>query len=217
MSVIPLVPKNQRLPETVVDNENEYSSAGSLGGKVIMIRPLDAKALLPDSGNANTSYDLHLGDKYSDFRDTNPIAICEPGVKLLPGRSIIIETLEEVRMPRCYFGLIIPRVTIMRQGITNTFSKVDPGYNGKLYITVFNLSKKVVLLEKTVPFCSLSILDVAGNAQTRDKYHTIGFPTMSKRTILYQVMDGIEWNQTLLTAILIIATIILTIVQIIKI
>ncbi len=73
----------------------------------------------------------------------------------------MIETEEEVWLPHGMFGYIVPRVSLLQGGVSNTLSKVDPGYHDHLVVTVFNLGKKEIPLKQGQPFCALVVHDVA--------------------------------------------------------
>lgn len=58
---------------------------------------------------------------------------------------------------------------MLQEGISNTLSKVDPGYQGHLLVTLFNLGKKNYELKRGKKFCSLVIHDVAQGATLYNK------------------------------------------------
>jgi len=63
-------------------------------------------------------------------------------------------------MPAGLFGYIVPRVRWLQQGVSNTLSKVDSGYNGRLLVTLFNLGQNTVPIAGKAGFCSLVVHDV---------------------------------------------------------
>lgn len=104
----------------------------------------------------------------------------------------------------------------MQKGLSNTSSKIDPGYNGKLLITVFNLGKRKISLKKGDKFCTLYVLDIKAGAtpyNKQSKQITGGY----KRGLFSKIKDSIETNQAYFTIILIPLTIFLTIAQIVQI
>lgn len=105
--------------------------------------------------------------------------------------------------------------TISLQPGSAVIIKIDPGYEGKLSITVFNLGKRTVQLKKAQDFCTLYVLDVREGVipYTKDAKKIAG---NSRKDLLSRVRDFIETNQTYFTIILTIATIVLTIVQIVQ-
>jgi dCTP deaminase len=111
--------------------------------------------------NCNASYDLRVGNKYKDHRNDTIQALNKGEyIELLLGNAVIIQTEEEVRLPRELFGQILPRVSLLELGIANTPSKIDPGYAGHLLITTFNHGKRTEKLRREQRFCSLHRLTV---------------------------------------------------------
>jgi hypothetical protein len=46
---------------------------------------------------------------------------------------------------------------MLEKGLSNTLSKVDPGYTGRLSVTLFNLGPRKVRVKRGEQFCSLVI------------------------------------------------------------
>jgi|SRR5581483_11915633 len=154
MSVIPFVTQGPN--PTVVCKEDQFTPRGS----AMLILNFDETQF--ENDNPNASYDLRIGRAYKDHRDQEQWTLPTGGeIPLLPGGAILIETEEEVWLPRGRFGYIVPRVTLLQDGVSNTLSKVDPGYHDHLVVTVFNLGKKVVKLKQGQRFCALVVHDVA--------------------------------------------------------
>jgi dCTP deaminase len=211
MSVIPLV-----VGQTVATTEQAFEAAGGRQGSRLLIRSFDTAQLAGDA--ANLSYDLRVGAEYKDHRDgwigrmtaTEDIPL-RPGdaetehITLHPGDAVIIETEESVHMPAAMFGYIVPRVRWLQQGISNTLSKIDPGYNGRLLITLFNLGRNKVDIPRLERFCSLVIHDVADGARLYE-----GEPKRisgtGRRTAWQRVRDGLEANRTAVEIALILVT-----------
>jgi dCTP deaminase len=140
MSVIPLIRQN-----TIVETEAAFHQAGGDDGGAMWIQNLDPLQLL--AAASNVSYDLRVGGEYKDHREVGKKNLPTGSeISLLPGAAVIIETEEKVRLPRSMFGYIVPKVLLLQKGLSNTISKVDPGYDGHLLVTVFNLGKEIVPL-----------------------------------------------------------------------
>ena len=146
------------------------SDAFSREGSAILIQNRDPVQLSPDDNECNATYDLRVGQIYRDHRsfDSQELGLSDQ-ISLLPGNAVIIETEELVAFPKQRFGQILPKVSLLQQGIANTPSKVDPGYNGYLLITAFNHGKQTIALRRGQRFCSLHVFDVEGPVRPYDK------------------------------------------------
>jgi len=163
MSVVPL-----RLGVSVVDNEDGFQAAGGFEGNAALIFNLDAPQLSGKS--SNVSYDLRVGSEYKGHRDAEKTELPEDGELVLhPGNAVLIQSEEVVFLPRNLFGYVVPKVSLLQQGITNTLSKVDPGYNGPLIVTLFNLSKADFHLKRRDHFCSIVLHTVGEGALLYNK------------------------------------------------
>lgn len=164
MSVIPLLKAGDNT--TVVSTRDEFTRRGAFEGKALLITNIDEEQLQPEDKESHLSYDLRVGPEYKDHRDDQKHGLLEGEyIEFLPGVAVILQTEENVCLPRSMFAYIIPRVKVLQKGLSNIVSKVDPGYDGPLVITVFNLGKKTISLKRGERFCSLvvhSVLDGAG-------------------------------------------------------
>ncbi|HYX14111.1 MAG TPA: hypothetical protein VE944_07050 [Nostoc sp.] len=213
MSVIPFILDGSN--RTVVETREEYEKAGGLEGNVIFILNLDTKQIR-NTESSNATYDLKVGDEYRDHRDFGKTDLLDNGkISLQAGSTVIIETAQEVKFPKSRFGHVVPKVSLLQHGLSNTSSKIDPGYEGKLSITVFNLGKKTIELKKGQVFCTLYVIDVKEGVIPYQK-GSKKIAGNSRKDLLSRVRDFIETNQTYFTIILTIATIVLTIVQIVQ-
>ncbi|WP_026104289.1 hypothetical protein [Anabaena sp. PCC 7108] len=206
MSVIPFILDGSN--KTVVETEDEYSKAGGPEGKVIWIKNLDTKQLdtkqLLSTKSSNATYDLRVGREYRDHKESGKHDLLDNGkISLQPGAAVIIETQEEFKFPKTRFGHVVPKVSLLQDGLSNTSSKIDPGYGGKLSITVFNLGKRTVELKKGDPFCTIYVLDVQEGVIPYDKdaKKIVG---NYKKGFLSEIRDFIDTNQTTFTIILLI-------------
>jgi dCTP deaminase len=159
VSVIPLIIDGSAA--TVVEKQTDFDVEGA----AVLIRNLD-RAQLTDTDTSNVSYDLRVGNKYRSHLEKDPREIRDEGtITLHPGSALIIETAEYVHLPRRMFGIIAPKVSLLQQGLSTTFSKVDPGYDGHLIITLFNLGQTTCELKKGQGFCAFSVIYVGEGAE----------------------------------------------------
>jgi dCTP deaminase len=141
-----------------------------IGGEAILIINPDQAQFAAGNTEANATYDLRVGNLYRDHRDDNVRTLGDNGtIELLPGQAVIIETEEEVRLPRKLFGHILPKVGLLQKGIANTPSKIDPGYIGRLVITAFNHGKRTENLDRRQKFCTLYLLSVDDDVRPYNK------------------------------------------------
>jgi deoxycytidine triphosphate deaminase len=106
MSVIPLA-----LGQTVVTTKEEFDQSGGRNGSALLIQNFDEDQL--GAASPNLSYDLRIGAVYKDHRDGGRRDLPDDGSKdsfitLLPGGAVVIETEEDLHVPRGMFGYIVP-------------------------------------------------------------------------------------------------------------
>jgi deoxycytidine triphosphate deaminase len=186
MSVIPLI-RNQ----SVVTIQEDFNPVGN----ALLITRFDESQLL--AGEPNLSYDLRVGSSYRDHREKGSFSLGEDGyITLLPRAAVIIRTEESVRLPRSMFGYIVPKVKMLEKGLSNTVSKVDAGYPGRLSVTLFNLGKKKVKVKRGEAFCSLVVHAVADGAVLYNKGEKdIGLAT--EPSLWRRFLDRIEAYEVL--------------------
>lgn len=186
MSVIPIVFKKGEKRITVATTPEQYENLAGIYGNAVLIREFDATqfdASDDTKRNSNLTYDLRVGGRYRHHSHEQPTDLMEIGDSsfvLRPKEAVIIQTEEYVHFPKSIFGHIVPKVSLLHKGISNTSSKVDPGYEGPLYITVFNLGKETVQLRRGDPFCCLYLLQVS-NVDDAHQYNKPVKITLSRR------------------------------------
>lgn len=112
MSVIPLV-KNLGL----VTKLEEFVG---FKGPAVLITNFDETQLCGEDA-PNLCYDLRVGESYRDHRRKETLSLPEGGkITLQPGTAIIIRSEESVYMPQSMFGYIVPKVSMLKKGLSNT-------------------------------------------------------------------------------------------------
>jgi dCTP deaminase len=163
VSVIPLIAEGPN--RTIVQQQAQFS----LEAPAVLILNADREQLV-ENDDSNVSYDLRIGQQCRNHVEKNVNNIAADGVvKLPPGAAFIIQTEEDLHLPRQMYGTIAPKVSLLQRGISTTFSKVDPGYHGHLLITLFNLGKNTVVLKRKDRFCALTLFEVRPGARTYDR------------------------------------------------
>lgn len=198
MSVIPL-----KLGESIVDSQDEFAKQGGFDGKAILVFNLE-RSQLSDS-SSNVSYDLRVGSEYKGHRDAEKTELPTNGeIVLRSGNAVLIQSEEIVFVPRGFFGYVVPKVKLLQSGISNTLSKVDPGYNGPLIITLFNLGKADQKLKRCDAFCTLVLHRVEAGAELYNKpgKRITGNAREPWLPRLRDRLDGVKPWITLLTALI---------------
>jgi hypothetical protein len=124
------------------------------------------------------------------------------------------------------FGYIVPRVKWLQQGVSNTLSKVDSGYNGRLLVTLFNLGQNTVPIDRKEGFCSLVVHDVgegvrlyegtpktiAGRDPKESKWTRIRARIRDQVKVKWQTaQDALDASRIFVEIVLILATVLLAI------
>lgn len=206
MSIIPLTTQGPE-PSVVTD-----PARFDLNGHAILIKAADPTQMSESDHECNISYDLRVGSFYRDHRSLDGRTLEDSGfVELLPGNAVIIQTEEEVSFPKCVFGQIVPKVSMLQDGISNTPGKVDPGYSGRLLVTAFNHGKRAIRLHRGQRFCSFFISKIEGRITPYSKQSKQILGVTHKRSWL-RVRDLLEANIGAATVIVLIVTAINTLV-----
>lgn len=213
MSLIPFVLQGEH--KTIVTTDLEYREANASRGTVILIKGLDKKQLADDNDSGNASYDLRIGDSYQLDKHEKPLILKDIDEFILePNSSVSIQTMEAVSFPETRFGHIVPKVKLLQKGISNTSSKIDPGYNGYLIVTLFNLGKTSVSLKREDPFCSLYVIEVSKGVIPHSKPEQKQRPAESQ-TRWEKLVDFSERRSIFLNVLLTVATLLATYVNIV--
>jgi dCTP deaminase len=164
MSVIPLIDN-----ETFVDSRAAFDANGGLSGSIILIQDVEHDQLI-DIREANATYDLRIGPEYRYLHSNIKSELHEDGhIILQKSQSVLIQTEETIYLPKKVFGIILTKVSMVQRGVSNDGSKIDPGYNGQLIVTVTNFGKDPVKLKRVEKFCSVVFFRVDGEARPYDK------------------------------------------------
>jgi deoxycytidine triphosphate deaminase len=112
----------------------------------IHIYPYSEPCLTP------VGYDLRVGNRYSSLlRGYHDI---DDKISILPGDTVLIETLEKVGMPRnrSLSALVESMVSIVSKGLSHISTTIDADWNGPLLIAIHNFTKNIIELKKEQPF-----------------------------------------------------------------
>lgn len=102
--------------------------------KGISIDPFEEKRLTP------VGYDLRVGNKGFSWKRRSVIDIKSEGsIRIDPNDTVIIETLESISLSRELSGTVHSTVSLsIPKGLSHISTTVDPGWVGKLLVSVHN-------------------------------------------------------------------------------
>jgi len=108
----------------------------------ILIAPFISEGLEP------AGYDIHLGESYLSHK-SGKISKLRPGDTLVieSGEIVNVEFLEYIGLPQNIMALITPKANLVMKGISQISTHIDPGFHGKLFQTIVNLSNRKVKLK----------------------------------------------------------------------
>lgn len=114
--------------------------------KFEMNKKSDASLLFSDSENIEDfSIELTVGDQWAEDLSKEQAVMYgveNKTVVLKPKTSIILEVKETINVPFNMYGIILQTGSIfIEQGILIGAGKIEPSYNGKLQLLVYNTSK----------------------------------------------------------------------------
>ncbi len=117
---------------------NEIERYGKEWG---MIDDFDDKSLEP------ASYNLRLGEQYRVAGKTKHLDAKNLHLSIYPYEVVVLSTHEKLCLPRFIVGRWSLRVSAAYEGLLWTGgAQVDPGYQGRLYCPVYNLSDREIQL-----------------------------------------------------------------------
>ena len=187
----------------------------SLDGNIALIIGADPNLYQSSPAEGQLTYDLRVGQHYRDHRDLGAHSLPDgKEITTGAGAAYLIETEEEVRLPKTMFGLILPKVSLLQRGLSSPATKIDPGYSGRLVITLFNHGKRKVRLSRRAPLCSLQFVSFGfgakaygGKGKQIDAGERVG--------ILARFRDFVDANNATITILVSLAVLILMALQVI--
>lgn len=167
MSLIPWISTGDK--KTITTEYEDFK----IDGNIVWLDNLES-AQFKEEGATNASYDLRIGRHYRMYSKTRTQTLeVDDSFKLPPGSAAVVETKERVFFPKSIFGLIVPKETKLRDGVSIPPTKVDPGYpdkkdrpkrTGYLHVTIFNHGTKPYILKHGERFCALCLFQAADGA-----------------------------------------------------
>lgn len=108
----------------------------------IRIDPFQDRSVQP------ASYDLRVGEQAAISSDKEVVDLAAKGfVRIKPGDFVIVATHEKLALDASHTGRFGLTSTYARQGLIATVgAQIDPGFRGRLFVGLTNLSTKPIAL-----------------------------------------------------------------------
>ncbi|WP_456367118.1 dCTP deaminase [Thermococcus sp.] len=146
--------------------------------KEVLIEPFFEESLQP------AGYDLRVGNEaYVEGKIVN---VKEEGrVEIPPGGYALILTLERIKLPDTLAGSMKLRSSLAREGLIGSFAWVDPGWDGKLTLGIYNASTNVIELEYGERFVQIAFIRLEEPPRNpyRGRYQGSSHIVLSRRRI----------------------------------
>ncbi|QIR39213.1 deoxycytidine deaminase [Tolypothrix sp. PCC 7910] len=142
------------LSDTDIRNQIENRKNNSTKG--IYINPFEEKYLTP------VGYDLRVGVKGFSWQSKREIDIeQEKKIEIKPNDTVIIETLESISLSKEIGANIHAMVSkSVIYGLSHISTTIDPGWTGKLLISIHNFRDSSVELRFRDSFCTVCFYKV---------------------------------------------------------
>lgn len=96
----------------------------------------------------STSINLTVGEEWFDSNKNTTIKIPSKGIKVRPGKYVVLITEQYLGVPYNVYGLVVGKgENIFIGGVIST-GKIVPGYKGELKIGFYNTSDSAILLKR---------------------------------------------------------------------
>lgn len=113
------------------------------------------------------SYDIRAGEEiYLPERGKKITLKRGEFEHLQPFESVLIKTLEEVRIPKNMTCLLQPSSKLSTRGLIYTGGSIDPGYEGCLWINIRNMAPMHEEIEYGQPIASIVFIKMKDNVKT---------------------------------------------------
>jgi dCTP deaminase len=97
---------------------------------------------------------------------------------LPPMQQTLIVTAEHLEVPADVLGTIYLKSSLCREGLIGGFAVIDPGFRGKLTLSLFNAGDSIVRIDKNEPLIQVV-------------FHKTGAPSSNPYNGRYQDSSGI--------------------------
>lgn len=116
----------------------------------------------------HSAYELTLGDEYfvTDSDRKQVLDDKNPDFPINPGQFALLETAEEIEIPKDNIGFISVKFSLKRRGLINVSGfHVDPGYKGNIIFAVYNAGSKSINLERGQKYFQLWLAKIDNHSK----------------------------------------------------
>ena len=126
----------------ITQNWDEYNNAIKSSKSLIHV---NGDVLLDNVGPA--SMNLTVGNRWYNCAEKKYYQISDKGIKVKPGKSIIVETKQKIAVPYNVFGIIFGTGKNIFKGGHVSTGKINPGFHGELKIGYYNGGDSVIVFK----------------------------------------------------------------------
>ncbi|MTJ15029.1 deoxycytidine deaminase [Anabaena sp. UHCC 0187] len=143
------------------DIRNQLEERKNTPDKGIAIDPFEEKSLTP------VGYDLRVGRKGFSWKSKCEINIQQEGIiEIQANDTVVIETLEKISLSKEVGATIHAMVSkSVLYGLSHISTTIDPGWTGKLLISVSNYRDSSVVIRFQDSFCTVCFYKVESEAK----------------------------------------------------
>jgi deoxycytidine triphosphate deaminase len=122
-----------------------------------------ARATIDSKQAKYASYELRASAEFQEVTFSDRGIIFSPQdakksdnkIKIEPGGTVKVYAIETAQMPSDVFGHIISVGQLFSAGLAAETTYVDPGFHGRIYITLSNISPRTLILEVGCPLARI--------------------------------------------------------------
>jgi len=115
------------------------------------------KSIRDGGVNIDPFEDSSLGPAGYDLR-------ADEKVILRPNEQKLVSTLERVELSPSLLGILHLRSSFAREGIFASLALIDPGFRGQLTVSLLNMGREEVKIERGEPFLQLTLIKLSSEA-----------------------------------------------------
>jgi dUTP pyrophosphatase len=106
--------------------------------------------------------DLRLIPTRANPTDAGWDLYCRADRTFAPGEKHLVDTGLQIRIPKYFVGLLVPRSSLQKKGLilANSVGIIDADYRGNIFAALKNIGDKTVTIEANERFVQLLIVPV---------------------------------------------------------